>query len=124
MTENTEGYDFLTDEQREAYEQRKAGIEAVRQQSLEDKLAEYRDIKQELGPFLDRLKALEKDIKEHVKDTGEVAEIQGARIVLGRAYTRDAIDRVPFLDYARNKQHLHKFIKTISVSPAVKIQID
>lgn len=48
--------------------------------NLEELLTEYRDMKIELAFPLERLSVLEKQIKDIVKETGETAEIEGARI--------------------------------------------
>ena len=51
-------------------------------ESLEQMLAEYRDMKIELAFPLEQLSKLEKDIKDHVRETGETAEIEGAKITV------------------------------------------
>ena len=52
------------------------------EQTLEQLLEKYRDMKVELAFPLEQLSTLEKQIREHVKDTGETAEIEGARITV------------------------------------------
>ncbi|MHA2428655.1 MAG: hypothetical protein ACXADB_11590 [Candidatus Hermodarchaeia archaeon] len=47
---------------------------------LEKKLALYRDMQVELALPLEQMKKLEKEIKDYVRETGETAEIDGARI--------------------------------------------
>lgn len=122
--ENNEDWgDFMTAEQREAYVERERKRKAKQQQTLEDMMAEWRDIKIELGPFLDRLKVLEKDIKNHVRDTGETIDIEGAGIKITRGYTKEVVKREEFLEYARNKKYLHKFIETKTVSPGIGLKI-
>jgi hypothetical protein len=51
-------------------------------ETLEEKLAKYRDMKVELAYPLEKLTTLEKEIKAHVKETGETAVIDGARITV------------------------------------------
>jgi hypothetical protein len=48
--------------------------------NLEEMLQEYRDMKIELAFPLERLKKLETQIKDVVRETGETAEIDGAYI--------------------------------------------
>ena len=48
--------------------------------NLEELLEQYRDMKVELAFPLEKLSSLEKKIKDIVKETGEPAEIEGARI--------------------------------------------
>ena len=50
--------------------------------TLENMLAKYRDMKTELAFPLEQLANLEKQIKAHVKETGETADIEGARITV------------------------------------------
>ena len=50
--------------------------------TLEELLEKYRDMKTELAYPLEQLKTLEKKIREHVKETGETADIDGARITV------------------------------------------
>ena len=50
--------------------------------TLENMLAKYRDMKTELAYPLEQLATLEKAIREHVKETGETADIEGARITV------------------------------------------
>lgn len=47
---------------------------------LERMLEEYRDMKVELAYPLEKLANLEKQMKEIVKETGEIVEVEGARI--------------------------------------------
>lgn len=48
--------------------------------NLEEMLKKYAEMKTELAFPLEQLSNLEKQIREYVKETGEVAEIDGARI--------------------------------------------
>ena len=49
---------------------------------LKQLLTQYRDMKVELAYPLEQLSALEKKIKGHVRETGEVADIDGAKIIV------------------------------------------
>ena len=50
--------------------------------TLEQLLKTFRDKKVELALPLEQLSNLENKIKNHVRDTGETAEIEGARITV------------------------------------------
>ena len=60
---------------------------------LEEMLEQDRDMSQELQPALDQLKALKKRIQEHVLETGQIAEVEGAKVSIRRGYTRVSYDR-------------------------------
>ena len=49
---------------------------------LEKLLAEYRDMKVEIAFPLEKLVHIERQIKDIVRETGETAEIEGARIMV------------------------------------------
>ena len=50
--------------------------------TLSEMLEKYRDLKIELAGPLGMLAGLEKQIKDHVRDTGETAEIDGASVTV------------------------------------------
>ena len=57
---------------------------------LEELLGQYRDMKWELQPAVDKLKLLEKEIKKYAMDTGEVAEVDGCSVSIRKGYTRSS----------------------------------
>lgn len=78
MTYTDQDYQELFDQDRDAAIERLDNQENA--MNLEELLTEYRDMKVELAYSLERLMTLEKQIKTIVKETGEVAEVEGARI--------------------------------------------
>lgn len=90
---------------------------------LEVMLAEYRDMYTELEPAINQLKALEKDIKEHCKETGEIATIDGAQVKTRSGYTRVNWDKKALEGYAAVRPEILQFKSEKQVSPTVTIKI-
>ena len=91
--------------------------------NLELLLEMYRDMKTELQPALDQLKAIENDIKKHVKETGEVAEIDGASVSLRHGYTRTSWDGKALKGYAAAHPEILEFCKERQVGPSAVIKV-
>lgn len=91
---------------------------------LEELLAQYRDMKVELAHPLEVLKTLEKKIKVRVKENGEVAEIEGARIVVRPSKPRDKWDHEGLKVLAERDDRILKYCKQVTYSPAIIIQVD
>jgi len=97
----------------------------MNEQTLEQLLATYRDMKVEMAFPLEQLATLEKQIREHVKDTGETAEIEGARITVIApksprvSWNIKALDGLLVTNPALAKLRTEKW-----ASPAVRIIVD
>jgi len=93
--------------------------------NLEELLAEYRDMKIELAYPLERLATLEKQIKDIVKETGETAEIDGARItVIPPKNPRARWDTKALEGFAAAYPKLLELKTEYWPSPSVRIVID
>lgn len=90
---------------------------------LEDLLATYRDMKAELKPALDQLSAMEKAIKAHVLETGEVCEIDGAAVSIRNGYTRKSWDSKALTGYAAAHPEIMQFCKESEIGPAAVIKV-
>lgn len=92
---------------------------------LELKLAEYRDMKTELAFPLEKLSKLEKEIRDLVKTTGEVAEIDGARIKVIRPKNPRVRWNTKALEgFAAAHPELQALREEYWPSPSVRIEVD
>jgi hypothetical protein len=92
---------------------------------LEELLTEYRDMKIELAYPLEQLTKLEKQIKDIVKETGETAEIEGARIkVIPPRNPRARWDTKALEGFAAAHPELLELKTEYWPSPSVRIVID
>ena len=90
---------------------------------LEKALNEYVELKEKLEPQLAELKAMEAVIKQHVLDTGEVAETQRAKVSIRKGYVRSSWDNKALRGYAAAKPEILEFCKESEVAPAVVIMV-
>lgn len=92
--------------------------------NLEELLADYRDLTHELSPALAELKQLKSEIREHVLDTGELAEIEGAKISVRRGGTRTTWNgkMLEGFEMAHPEIGAAKTVK--KVGPSVVIKVD
>lgn len=86
-------------------------------------LETYREMKAELKPALDMLKAIEKDIKKHVLETGEVAEVDGASVSIRKGYTRTSWDGKALTGYAAAHPEIMEFRSNKEIKPSAVIKI-
>jgi len=87
-------------------------------------LETYRDLKVELGPTLELLSRLEKKIKLHVAETGEILEVDGARTKVRRGYVRSTWDNKGLRGYAAGGHpEILKYLTETDVRPGVSIKI-
>lgn len=112
-------HDLQVDKQLE-----KLAAEEKSSSEFESLLAEYRDLKVEMAFFLEVLRTLEKRIKTHVKETGELAEIDGARIVVRPSKPRERWDPKGLTTYAITNPEILQYKTMITYSPSVIIQVD
>ena len=94
------------------------------QGELERLLVLYRDMKVEAAYYIEVLKNLEKRIRAHVKETGEIAEIDGARIVVRPSKPRIKWDMEGLDGFAKTNPEILKFRSEVNYSPSVLIQVD
>jgi len=93
--------------------------------TLEEMLEAYRDMKVELAFSLEQLATLEKSIKTHVKDTGETASIDGARItVTNPKKPRVRWDTKALEGFAAAHPELMALRSESMPAPAVRIIVD
>lgn len=116
--------DYMTPKQRERYEGQKAEMEKMALDRHIKHMEEFRDIKQELGPFLDRMKYLEKEIKGYVRETGEMTMIQGSHIEMRAGYTKTVPDKAALIEDAKDNPDLRKYFKQQTVRPGISIKVD
>ena len=90
---------------------------------LQDLLIQYRDMKIELKPALDLLAELEMQIKEHVRETGETIDIDGASITVRPGTVRKTWDNRALEGYAVSHPEILQFLKKSPVAPAVTIKV-
>ena len=91
--------------------------------NIELLLEVYRDMKLELQPAIDQLKAIEKDIKKHVLETGEVAEIDGASVSIRNGYERKSWDNKALTGYAAAHPEIGQFCKVSAVKASAVIKV-
>ena len=92
-------------------------------ESLESMLERYREMRAEIQPSLDFMKAIEKKIKTRVMETGEVAEVDGASVSIRSGYTRTSWDGKALQGYAAAHPEIEQFCKTSEVGPAAVIKV-
>lgn len=90
---------------------------------LNEMLEQYRDMKTELQPALDAMKALEKRIKAHVLDTGEFGDVPGVIVAIRNGYTRKSWDGKALEGYAAAYPEIAQFCKVSEVRPSVSIKV-
>ena len=90
---------------------------------LEELLGQYRDMKWELQPAVDKLKLLEKEIKKYAMDTGEVAEIDGASVSIRKGYTRSRWNGKALTGYGAAHPEIMQFCTEREVGPAAVIKV-
>ena len=91
--------------------------------NLKDALKTYRDMFIELGPGLAVMEGLEKRIKEHIKETGEVAEVDGVKVSVRQGYTRKSWDSKKLEGYATAHPEIWDFCKESETAPSVSLKV-
>ena len=90
--------------------------------TLEEMLEQYRDMTQELQPALDHLKTLKKRIQEHVLETGQIAEVEGAKVSIRNGYTRTSWDSKALAGYAAIRPEILQFKTEREIGPAAVVK--
>ena len=91
--------------------------------NLEDKLTQYRDLQIELKPILEQLKALEREIKAEVLDTGQLPDVEGIKVQLRKGYTRSTWDNKLLRGYAVAHPEILEFVKETQVRGSVSLKV-
>lgn len=95
----------------------------IDQMTAQELLETYRDLKIEIQPTIDFLTRLEKIIKRHIVETGEIVEVEGAKTRISRGYIRSAWDNKGLRGYALNRPEILQFLKETEVGPSVRIKL-
>lgn len=95
----------------------------IKEMTLEEMLETYRDAKAELVPMLDHLKGLEKAIKSHMLETGEVADVPGIQATIRNGYTRISWDSKKLQGYMAAHPEIEDFCKVTEIGPTVSIKV-
>ena len=90
---------------------------------LESMLNELVAMKAEAAPMLDAIKTLEKQIRQHVSDTGEVAEVDGAVVSIRNGYTRTSWDGKALNGFAAAHPEILEFKTEKQIGPSVAIKV-
>lgn len=91
---------------------------------LEAALQTLVDMKREAAPLLAQIKDIESAIKNHVLETGETAEVEGASVSVRNGYTRVSWDSKALQGYAAAHPAIEKFMKVSEVGPSVIIKVE
>jgi hypothetical protein len=91
--------------------------------SLEDALVHLRDMRAEVKPMLDAIASQERQIKAHVLESGEVAEVDGASVSIRKGYTRTSWDSRALKGYAVVHPEIEQFKTEKEIGPAAVIKI-
>ena len=92
--------------------------------TLNELLEQYRDMKTELAPAIARLSELEKEIKAHVRETGETATIEGASVKIRKGSTRTSWDSKGLNGYAVAYPEIEEFKTVKQSADVVTIKVD
>lgn len=91
--------------------------------NLEATLNEYAAMKAELQPMLDQLQSLEFAIRQHVVETGEVAETELAKVTIRHGYERASWDSKKLDGYAAAHPEILAFRTVTEVGPSAVIKV-
>jgi len=91
--------------------------------NLELNLKMYAEMKEELKPALDQLKRIEKEIKSHVLQTGEVGAVDGCAVSIRNGYTRRSWDGRALTGYAAAHPEIEQFCKETEIGPSAVIKV-
>ena len=86
-------------------------------------LEQYRDMKAELGPAIDALTLLEKDIKAHVLETGETGDVPGVTVSIRNGYIRTSWNGKALEGYAAAHPEIEQFKSVSETGPSVIIKV-
>lgn len=105
--------------------------------ALEDLLLQYRDMKLELQPALDKIEAMrselkpqldaireaETNIKKQALEAGEGAKIEGVSVTVRAGYTRTSWNNKALTGYAVAHPELNQFRKESQIKPTAIIKL-
>ena len=70
------------------------------------------------------MKYLKKEIRNYVKETGEMTMIQGSHIEIRAGYTKTVPDKEKLIEDAKDNPDLRQYFKQQTVAPGVSIKVD
>jgi hypothetical protein len=91
--------------------------------TIENKIQAYHDIYTELKPLIDEMKTLEKEIKSHVLETGQIPEVAGVEIKLRKGYKRSTWNNDMLRGYATSHPEILDFAKETLVKASVSMRV-
>lgn len=91
--------------------------------NLTEALEKYRDMNIELSPAIDAMKDLEKQIKDHILETGEMADVDGVTVSIRSGYTRTSWDGKKLEGYAAAHPEVLAFAKETAVGQSVAVKV-
>ena len=95
------------------------------QQTLEEKVAIFRDMSIELAVPLEQLKKLEKDIRAEIKETGELPTVEGVTMkVVSPKKPRTKWDSAKLEGYAVANPDVLEFRTQSWASPSLYITVE
>jgi len=92
--------------------------------TLEEMLAEYRDLRVEFAPALAAMTELETRIKAHVRETGETLAIDGASVTARPGAKRATWDGKALDGYAAAHPEIMAFKRESVTAPVVTIKVE
>ena len=92
--------------------------------TLDQMLAEYRDMFIELQPAIDEMNMLKKQIVAHVKETGETGDVDGVTVKIRKGSERTTWDSKALAGYAAAHPEIEQFKSVKMSSPAVVVTVD
>lgn len=92
--------------------------------TIKDQLRRLRDMKAELQPHIDNMKALEKQIKAHLLETGEKPDVDGVTVSFRRGYVRTSWDSKALNGYAAAHPEIEQFRTEREIGPSVSIKVE
>lgn len=98
--------------------------EPTAEPTIEELLVEYRDLKVELTPALDHMKALEKRIKAELLATGEKPDVDGVTVSYRNGYVRTSWDSKALAGYAAAHPEIERFRTEREIGPSVSIKVE
>ena len=91
--------------------------------NLQESLEKYRDLSRAIAPARAELDQLKKEIKEHVLETGEVAEVDGAAISVRKGSVRHTWNNAKLEGFALIHPVILEARTTKETNPSVTIKV-
>ena len=91
---------------------------------LEESLTKLRDVSVEMAVYLEVVNTLKKRCHAYIKETGEVAQVEGVILKFSKGYTSTRVDQKAVKEDARNDESLQKYVYQKDVAPGLSIIIE